>query len=151
MPILYEVGLVEPESMLGKYPDQLPEITVQRLLFAMALMRGVELLIADEPTSELDATAESQILRLLNELRESRGLTILLLTHNFGILSNLADRVAVMFEGTIVETGPADQILQKPKSGYTRALLDCVPKLGERRERLGEVDHVTVRDEVAGA
>lgn len=150
MPVLYEVGLVEPESMLGKYPDQLPEVTVQRLLIAMALLRGVELLVADEPTSDLDATAESQILRLLNELRESRGLTILLLTHNFGILKNLAGRVAVMFEGNIVETGPAEQILKKPKSGYTRALLDCVPKLGDRRERLGEVDHVAVRDRLLG-
>ena len=148
MPVLYEVGLVEPEAVLGRYPDQLPDVVVQRLLLAMALMRGAEFLIADEPTSELDATAEKQILRLFRELADSRGLTILLLTHNFGILDGLADRVGVMFEGRLVERGATGGILRSPKSGYTRALLECVPKLGERRARLGEVDHVTVRDEL---
>jgi len=148
LPILYEVGLVEPERLLGRYPDQLPEVLVQRLLIAMALIRGVEFLIADEPTSVLDAIAEKQILRLLRELGESRGLTILLLTHNFGILDGFADRVAVMFEGQIVECGPTASVLGKPRSLYTRSLLDGVPRLGERRPRLGEVDHVAVRDEV---
>lgn len=151
LPVLYEVGLVEPERLLGRYPDQLPDVLVQRLLIAMALIRGAEFLIADEPTSVLDATAERQILRLLRELCESRGLTILLLTHNFGILDGLADRVAVMFEGQIVESGPTDSLLGEPQSLYTRSLLNCVPRLGERRTRLGEVDHVAVRNEMKKA
>ncbi|MCP5541535.1 MAG: ABC transporter ATP-binding protein [Akkermansiaceae bacterium] len=149
MPVLYDVGLVEPETLLDRFPAQVPGIALQRLLVAMALMRGVEILIADEPTSSLDAAAGAQFLRLLDDLRKRHRLAILFVTHSFGAVRGFADRVAVLFEGGVIETGLADQVLNRPKSDYTRALLDCVPRLGEKRARLGEVDRVAARDAAA--
>lgn len=146
MPTLYEAGLIEPENLLGLYPRQLPGVVLQRFTIAMGLLKGADLWIADEPTSDLDATGEDQILRLLRDLCEKRQFGLLFATHHFGVIGRLAHRVAVLFEGAIVETGEVDAVLRGPAHRYTRALLDCLPALGDRRSRLGEVDRVAERD-----
>jgi ABC-type glutathione transport system ATPase component len=148
MPVLYEVGLIEPESLLGRCPRELPDALLQRFSIAMALMKGADLWIADEPTSALDATGEDQILRLLRELCERHQFGLLAATHHFGVIDRLADRVAVLFEGAIVETGPVGELLRRPRHRYTRALLNCLPRLGEHRPRLGEIDRVAERDAI---
>ena len=141
----YEVGLVEPEMILPRRPLDLKRAVRQRVMLALALLCGAELIIADEPTSELDAMAEMQFIEMLRNLREKRQLSLLLATHNFGIVDGLADEVAVVFSGGIVESGPVDTVVKNPSNLYTRQLIDCVPKLGQRRERLGELDRSGVR------
>ena len=135
----YEVGLVEPEMILPRRPLELRRSVRQRIMLATALLCGAELIIADEPTSQLDAMAEMQFVELLLELRRKRRLTLLLATHNFGIVEGLADEVAVLFSGGVVEFGPAAEIVKRPRNRYTQQLIDCVPRLGDRRERLGEL------------
>jgi len=135
----YEVGLVEPEMILPRRPLDLKRSVRQRVMLATALLCGAELIIADEPTSQLDAMAEMQFVELLMELRRKRRLTLLLATHNFGIIEGLADEVVVLFSGGIVEAGSADEVIKNPRNRYTRQLIDCVPRLGGRRDRLGEL------------
>ena len=113
----------------------------QRVMIAMALCCQPRLLIADEPTTALDVTIQKQIIDLLAELRTSLNMSLILITHNFGIIRDVADRVAVMFRGRIVETGPVEQILKNPKHPYTQALLDCVPRMGSKLERLRAIDY----------
>ncbi len=137
---LYEVGIAEPEECLRRYPWQLGTGTRQRLMIAMALLCGTELLVADEPTAELDSPEEGQFIELLMDLREKRGITLLLATYNLGIVEELADRVAVLYRGVIIESGSAEEVLMKPKNAYTQALINCRPKLGERRPRLHRID-----------
>ena len=151
IPVLCEAGLIEPESLLRRYPGELPDVILQRFAIAVALLKGADLWIADEPTSALDATGEDQILRLLRELCARHGFGLLVATHHFGVIDRLADRVAVLFEGAIVETGPVAGVLSDPEHRYTRALLDCLPRLGERRSRLGEIDRVAEREAIEGA
>lgn len=136
----YEVGLVEPEMILPRRPFELRRPTRQRVMLAMALLGGAELIIADEPTSQLDAMAEMQFVELLLALRQRRQLTLLLATHNIGIVDGLADEVAVLFSGGIVESGPANSVLRRPQNLYTRQLVGCVPRPGRRRAKLGELD-----------
>jgi ABC-type dipeptide/oligopeptide/nickel transport system ATPase component len=141
----YEVGLVEPEMILPRRPMDLQRSVRQRVMLAIALLCGAELIIADEPTSQLDAMAEMQFIKLLSELRFKRALSILLVTHNFGIVDGIADEVAVMFSGGIVESGTAAEVIHQPKNLYTQQLIDCVPRLREGRSRLGELDPAGVR------
>ena len=141
----YEVGLVEPEMILPRRPLELKRSVRQRVMLAMALLCGAELIIADEPTSQLDAMAEMQFVELRMELRRKRRLTLLLATHNFGIVEGLADEVAVLFSGGIVEAGPAAEVVKNPRNRYTRQLIDCVPRLGDRREQLGELSPAGVQ------
>ena len=141
----YEVGLVEPEMILPRRPLDLKRAVRQRVMLALALLCGAELIIADEPTSELDAMAEMQFIELLRDLRSKRGLSLLLATHNFGIVDGLADEVAVVFSGGIVESGPVESVVRNPSNLYTRQLIDCVPRLGQGRERLGELSRAGVR------
>jgi oligopeptide/dipeptide ABC transporter ATP-binding protein len=108
----------------------------QRVMIAMALASQPKLLVADEPTTALDVTIQAQILDLLGELREQLGMSILLITHNLGLVGQWADRVAVMYAGQIVETGPAHDVLRHPLHPYTRLLLDSVPRLGAGTARL---------------
>ena len=138
---LAEVGITEPEKRLGAYPHQLSGGMAQRVMIAMALACRPKLLVADEPTTALDATVQHQIIDLLKDLKERLGMSILLITHNFSIIGGLADRVAVMFRGRLVEEGPADEVLRAPKHPYTRALIDCIPKIGAHRHRLATIDH----------
>ncbi len=141
---LRRVGITEPEKRLRAYPHELSGGMQQRVMIAMALCCHPRLLVADEPTTALDVTIQKQILELLAELRRELGMSLILITHNLGIIRDVADRVAVMFRGRIVETGPVEQILGNPQHPYTRALLECVPRLRERRARLQTIDHAAL-------
>ena len=108
----------------------------QRAMIAMALACNPKILVADEPTTALDVTIQKEIMDLLARLRSERGMSIVLITHNFGIIANFADKVAVMWKGRIVESGPVEQIMRTQSHPYTKALIACIPRLGQRRRRL---------------
>ncbi|MDQ3087917.1 MAG: ABC transporter ATP-binding protein [Acidobacteriota bacterium] len=132
-----EVSMPAPERRINDYPHQLSGGMRQRVMIAMALACNPELLVADEPTTALDVTIQAQILELLNELRTTRRLAVLLITHDLGVVAEVADRVAVMYTGKIVEQSAVDEIFVKPKHPYTQGLLRSVPKLrgvGEAKE-----------------
>ena len=139
-----EVAMPAPERRIKDYPHQLSGGMRQRVMIAMALACNPELLIADEPTTALDVTIQAQILELLNELRQTRKLAVLLITHDLGVVAEVADRVCVMYTGRIVEESPVDEIFEKPKHPYTQGLLRSVPKLrgvGEAKEtRLSTIE-----------
>ena len=138
------VGIVNPEQRMWDYPHQLSGGMQQRAMIAMALSCQPDILVADEPTTALDVTIQAQIIQLLQDLKRQLGMSMILITHNFGIIGGIADRVAVMFRGKIVEYGPAEKILREPQHPYTRALIDCIPKLGERKRRLTTIDHAAL-------
>jgi ABC-type dipeptide/oligopeptide/nickel transport system ATPase component len=138
---LDQVGIVDPGERRHDYPFQLSGGMQQRVMIAMALCCQPDILVADEPTTALDVTIQRQILTLFKLLKERYRMSIILITHNFGIISGLADKVAVMFHGQIVEFGVADHILREPKHPYTRALIDCVPRLGAGLKRLKTIDY----------
>ena len=127
--LLRRVGLGQAERRMDDYPHQFSGGMRQRVMIAMALACDPALLIADEPTTALDATVQAGIIALLAELRAERGLALLLVTHNFGLVAEAADRVAVMYAGDIVETGPVASILMNPAHPYTQALLRAVPRV----------------------
>jgi oligopeptide/dipeptide ABC transporter ATP-binding protein len=135
--LLKLVGIPAPESRIKDYPHQMSGGMQQRVMIAMALASEPKLLVADEPTTALDVTIQAQILELLLDLKKRLGMSVLLITHNLGIVGDMADRVAVMYAGQIVELAPALEMLRKPIHPYTRALMDSVPKLsgGSRRLR----------------
>lgn len=135
------VGIVAPEKRMWDYPHQLSGGMQQRVMIAMALSCQPDLLVADEPTTALDVTIQAQILDLLKELKQRLGMAIVLITHNFGIIGGIADRVAVMFRGEIVESGPTEQVLSQPQHPYTKALIACIPRLGAGKERLATIDY----------
>jgi ABC-type dipeptide/oligopeptide/nickel transport system ATPase component len=110
----------------------------------MALCCHPKLLIADEPTTALDVTIQKQIMELLASLRHDLDMSLILITHNFGIIRDVADRVAVMYRGQIVETGPTEEILSRPQHPYTQALLDCVPRMGAKQLRLRTIDYAAL-------
>ncbi len=129
--LLEEVGIEDPERCLKSYPHQLSGGMLQRVLIAMALSRSPRLLIGDEPTSALDTTIQVRILALLRRLRETRRLSMLLISHDLGVVAQLADRVAVMHSGQIVETAPVDVLFSDGSHPYTRSLLASVAGLGD--------------------
>jgi peptide/nickel transport system ATP-binding protein len=124
-----EVAIPSPEMRANDYPHQLSGGLRQRVMIAMALACDPELLIADEPTTALDVTIQAQILELLNELRRSRKLAVLLITHDLGVVAEVADRVCVMYTGRVIEQSGVDEIFERPKHPYTQGLLRSVPKL----------------------
>ncbi len=126
-----EVSIPDPSRRVNDYPHQLSGGMRQRIMIAMALACNPELLIADEPTTALDVTIQAQILELLDNLRQTRKLAVLLITHDLGVVAEVADRVCVMYTGKIVEESGVDEIFQKPKHPYTQGLLKSVPKLRE--------------------
>ena len=134
--LLKLVNIPEPERRMRDYPHQLSGGMQQRVMIAMALACNPALLIADEPTTALDVTIQAQILDLLKELKQKIGMSVLLITHNLGIVGDLADNVAVMYAGRIVEYAPAAALLRKPLHPYTIALMRSIPRLGARAERL---------------
>jgi len=134
--LLKLVGIPAPESRLRDYPHQMSGGMQQRIMIAMALASEPKLLVADEPTTALDVTIQAQILELLRDLKARLRMSILLITHNLGIVGDIADRVAVMYAGQIVELSPARALLQRPLHPYTRALMNSVPALGHELERL---------------
>ncbi len=127
--LLKLVGIPAPESRLHDYPFQMSGGMQQRVMIAMALASEPKLLIADEPTTALDVTIQAQILDLLRDLKQRLGMSILLITHNLGIVGDIADRVAVMYAGQIVELAPARDLLKRPLHPYTKALMNSVPQL----------------------
>ncbi|MBO0739987.1 MAG: ABC transporter ATP-binding protein [Hyphomicrobiaceae bacterium] len=127
--IMHAVHLPEPERLLGAFPHQLSGGQRQRIMIAAALVLDPALLIADEPTTALDVTTQAQILRLIRELQERRGTGVLFITHDFGVVAEIAHRVVVMQSGRVVEMGLRDDILRRPQSEYTRMLIASVPSL----------------------
>lgn len=134
--LLAKVGIPEPEKRLCAYPHEMSGGMQQRVMIAMALASEPKLLVADEPTTALDVTIQAQILDLIRELRADTGMSIIIVTHNLGIVSELADRVMVMYAGQIVESAPTRRVLDTPRHPYTKALLSAVPKIGHRTKRL---------------
>jgi peptide/nickel transport system ATP-binding protein len=125
--LLEAVRIADPARRVRDYPHQLSGGMRQRVMIAIALACRPPLIIADEPTTALDVTIQAQVLELLRELKERFQLALLLITHDFGVIAEMADRVAVMHRGCIVETGPVRQILRQPVHDYTRSLLAAVP------------------------
>ncbi|HWL59884.1 MAG TPA: ABC transporter ATP-binding protein [Microbacteriaceae bacterium] len=130
--LLTEVGMADPEAVMTQYPHQLSGGMQQRVMIAMALVGDPDLLIADEPTTALDVTVQAEILRLLRRLQRQRDMACVLITHDLGIAAEMADRIAVMYAGEIIESGPVEQMLRRPQHPYTKALLECVPRPGVR-------------------
>ncbi|MGI9365693.1 MAG: ABC transporter ATP-binding protein [Rhizobiaceae bacterium] len=145
--LLNQVGIREPEKRLGAYPHQLSGGQRQRVMIAMALANEPELLIADEPTTALDVTVQAQILELLNKLKSERGLSMLFITHDLGIVRKFADRVCVMTQGKIVEQGPTADIFENPQHDYTKHLLAAEPK-GDPPEANADAPVVVEGDDV---
>ena len=137
--LFQQVGIPEPLSRAHAYPHQLSGGLKQRVMIAMALASNPKLLIADEPTTALDVTIQAQILELLRNLRKSTGLAILLITHDLGVVNELADTVAVMYAGKIVEVGPRETILAKPVHPYTQGLLRSIPARATHGETIHEI------------
>jgi len=134
--LLKLVGIPAPESRIKNYPFEMSGGMQQRVMIAMALASEPKLLVADEPTTALDVTIQAQILELLHNLKQRLGMAILLITHNLGIVGDMADRVAVMYAGQIVELSPAKELLRCPLHPYTKALINSVPKLAGGANRL---------------
>jgi oligopeptide/dipeptide ABC transporter ATP-binding protein len=127
------VAIADPARRARDYPHQLSGGMRQRIMIAMAVVNRPELLIADEPTTALDVTIQAQILDLLRKLRENFGLTMLFISHDLAVVSQIADRVAVMYAGSLVEVGPRNEIFRAPAHPYTRGLLEAVPTLATER------------------
>ncbi|KHQ50606.1 Peptide/opine/nickel uptake family ABC transporter, permease/ATP-binding protein [Mameliella alba] len=134
--LLKAVRIPNAEKRITDYPHEMSGGMRQRVGIAMALANDPDIIIADEPTTALDVTVQAQILSLLDDLRRSRGLAIVFITHDFGVVGQLCDRVAVMYAGRIVEEGPTQSVLETPTHPYTARLMACVPELGEGKRRL---------------
>lgn len=139
--LLEKVGITMAADRLRQYPHQLSGGLRQRVMIAMMLMCGPELIIADEPTTALDVTIQAQILFLLADLQREFGMALMLITHDLGVVARIADKVAVMYAGQIVEIGPAKEIFKKPMHPYTQGLLSCIPTPGKtkRGTHLGSI------------
>jgi peptide/nickel transport system ATP-binding protein/oligopeptide transport system ATP-binding protein len=137
--LLKLVGIPAPESRIKNYPFEMSGGMQQRVVIAMALASEPKLLVADEPTTALDVTIQAQILELLHDLKQRLGMAILLITHNLGIVGDMADRLAVMYAGQIVELSPAKELLRRPLHPYTKALMNAVPKLTGGATRLSAI------------
>jgi len=138
--LLNDVGLAEPSAILRAYPHQLSGGMQQRAMIALALASGADLLIADEPTTALDVTIQAQILRLLKSLRDRHGLTILLITHDLGVVAQTCDRVTVLYAGSVAETALTAQLFRAPKHPYTQGLLGALPRPGSRGKLLSAIE-----------
>jgi oligopeptide/dipeptide ABC transporter ATP-binding protein len=138
--LLRAVKIPAAETRLSDYPHQLSGGMRQRIVGAIALSCGPQLLIADEPTTSLDVTIQAQYLKLLRELQQAHGLALIFITHNLGIVAKMCDQVAVMYAGRLIESGPVHQIFDAPAHPYTRALLESIPRLSEDDRRLTAID-----------
>ena len=138
--LLKSVRIPNPKQRAKDYPHQLSGGMRQRVSIAMALANDPEVIIADEPTTALDVTVQAQILSLLRELTSQRGLAIIFITHDFGVVSQICDEVAVMYAGKIVEYGPSEMILNHPAHPYTSKLMGCVPEIGKGKRKLASID-----------
>ena len=137
--ILREVGLSDPERIAKSYPFQLSGGMCQRVMFGIATALNPDVIVADEPTSALDVTIQAQILHQLAQLRDQRGTAILLITHDFGVVAQMADTVAVMYAGRVVETGEVRDMLKAPLHPYTHALLGTLPRVDGAHDQLHQI------------
>ena len=137
--LLKSVRIANAEQRIDSYPHEMSGGMRQRVGIAMALANDPEIIIADEPTTALDVTVQAQILSLLDDLRRERGLSIIFITHDFGVVAQLCDRIAVMYAGQIVEEGPTKTIMDTPAHPYTARLMACVPELGQGRRKLAAI------------
>ena len=137
--LMARVGIPEPRQRARAYPHQMSGGMNQRVMIAMAMAARPKLLIADEPTTALDVTIQAQILDLLDDLRRELKMALLLITHDLGVVAQMAERVLVMRHGKVVEEGPVDAIFHAPRHAYTRALLGAVPRLDRKVERLASL------------
>ena len=139
--VLRSVGIPEPDMTLKSYPHQLSGGMCQRVMIAMAMSCEPELLIADEPTTALDVTIKAQILELMNDLRHKLGMSIIMITHDLGVVAQMCEKIAVMYAGHIVEYGTTDEIFYNPQHEYTKGLINSIPKLNaEEKERLVPIE-----------
>ena len=139
--LLELVGINEPTKRLRQYPHELSGGMRQRVMIAIALACEPKLLIADEPTTALDVTIQAQILELMQELRQKLGMSIIMITHDLGVVASMCERIAVMYAGYIVEYGTADEIFYDPRHEYTKGLIKSIPKLNvEQTERLVPIE-----------
>lgn len=139
--LLELVGINEPEKRLKQYPHELSGGMRQRVMIAIALACEPKLLIADEPTTALDVTIQAQILELMQELREKLGMSIIMITHDLGVVASMCEKIAVMYAGHIIEYGTADEIFYEPKHEYTKGLIKSIPKLDTKEdERLVPIE-----------
>ena len=139
--LLELVGINEPTKRLKQYPHELSGGMRQRVMIAIALACEPKLLIADEPTTALDVTIQAQILELMQELRKKLGMSIIMITHDLGVVASMCEKIAVMYAGHIVEYGTADEIFYNPSHEYTKGLIKSIPKLNaEKIERLGPIE-----------
>ncbi|MDR2506280.1 MAG: ABC transporter ATP-binding protein [Oscillospiraceae bacterium] len=136
--LLREVGIPDPEKRMKQYPFQMSGGQRQRVVIAIALAANPDILICDEPTTALDVTIQAQILELINQLKRDRKLSVIFITHDLGVVANMADRIAVMYAGKIVEQGNAQDIFYDPRHPYTWALLSSMPTL-DTKERLAAI------------
>lgn len=138
--LLSEVGISRPEKVVDNYPFQLSGGMCQRVMIAMALSCHPKLLIADEPTTALDVTIQAQILSLMNKLKKETGTSIMLITHDLGVVAQVADNVNVMYAGKVVETAPVEELFSNPKHPYTIGLMNSMPSLAEEGKRLNTIE-----------
>ena len=138
--LLAEVGIPSPETRIDHYPHQFSGGMRQRVVIALALCADPCLIIADEPTTALDVSIQSQIIELLKRLCRERGAAVMLITHDMGVIAETADRVAVLYSGRIAEIGPVDQVVMHPSHPYTRGLMESIPMIGRDVELLHQID-----------
>ncbi|MEM7445108.1 MAG: ABC transporter ATP-binding protein [Pseudomonadota bacterium] len=137
--LLSDVGIPSPAERLGSYPHEFSGGMRQRVVIALALAGNPDLIIADEPTTALDVSIQAQIIALLQEVASKRGAGVLLITHDLGVIAEIADRVAVMYSGRIVEIASVASIIEAPHHPYTKALMRSIPVVGDRRGRLPQI------------
>ncbi|MBA1156866.1 ABC transporter ATP-binding protein [Microvirga sp. Marseille-Q2068] len=137
--MLEDVGISEAESRLDAYPHQFSGGMRQRVVIAIALLAGSRLIIADEPTTALDVTVQSQILKLMRRQISERGAAMILVTHDLAVVSEMADRVVVLYCGKVVERGRTEDVIAQPAHPYTRGLLDSIPRITDRQHRLRQI------------
>ncbi len=138
--LMQEVGIASPEKRMKEYPHQLSGGMKQRVMIAMALACEPEILICDEPTTALDVTIQAQILDLIRKLNEEKGMSVLMITHDFGVIREISDNVIVMYTGKVVERAPADVIFKEPLHPYTKGLIGSIPRITKERGRLEQIE-----------
>ena len=137
--LLHMVGIPNPEDRLKSYPHQFSGGMRQRVIIAIALAANPKLIIADEPTTALDVTIQAQILKLMDKLVKEQDASLILITHDLAVVSQMADRIIVMYCGKIVESGSRDDVIRRPRHPYTEGLLNSIPRMGEEQKRLESI------------
>jgi peptide/nickel transport system ATP-binding protein len=138
--LLAEVGIPAPEARIDNYPHHFSGGMRQRVVIALALCARPQLIVADEPTTALDVSIQAQIIHLLRRLAREHGAAVMLITHDMGVIAETADRVAVMYAGRLAEVGPVKNVIHSPTHPYTAGLMSSIPKLGDRRDALAQID-----------